>query len=124
MALARDSGVPAENQVSRRNLLLAAPAVLAATMTGAAVAAEMPDDWRPDVETVEQAIIAHVREIMVLLRETAPVGAWMRGFQFSCVDGEISPETIWASAQRADDFNLIHARPAVFEGWREHGKAA
>lgn len=81
---------------------------------------DLPDWWKKvfDVDTVEDAILAHAREIAVLLRESQPDDAYLLGFQFTFKDNEIDTESIWATPQFASH-NLANMRPAVYEGWRE-----
>lgn len=99
---------PEEFKPTRRSLLRTAPAAgLAAMMAGAVPAAQAEPD-----------IMHHVREIERLLNADLPEGATLKGFEFRCGEDGIDPASIWASGL-TEGFNLCHARPGVFDGWRE-----
>ncbi|WP_407491864.1 hypothetical protein [Pseudooceanicola sp. MF1-13] len=96
--------------ITRRTFVQGAP--LSAL---AAAASPASASIRQDVKT-EAAIVAHARAIMDLLRESAPEGAMVKGFSFTAVDGEIRPDSIWASAI-TEDYRLVHLRPSVRFNW-------
>lgn len=77
------------------------------------------ETWRPEVETVEQAILAHVREIAVLLRESAPDGATVDGFMFFLAENEVDLNTVRATAN-IDADHFARFDPAVSAGWNVH----
>lgn len=106
-----------EEHTTRRNILKALPAGLMAALVAGDVHAAV------DALSAENDILSHAVAIHRALKANVPEGAWVNGFQFRCVDGEIVTETIWASAM-TDNYLLIHARPAVYDGWRRNGEAA
>lgn len=98
---------------TRRAMLKALPVGLMAALT-AGNAAEAADILLND--TPESQILHHAREIHRVLAETQPEGAWLRGFYFSCVGGDLIETSVWASTQH--EHKLMHARPAVLASWR------
>ncbi|MBN8292810.1 hypothetical protein JI664_12620 [Rhodobacter sp. NTK016B] len=130
MAYAKHNFAAAENQgkqVSRRQLLSAAPAAgLAAMMTGAVpvpAPAETPvpaDDWMAE-------IMAHVECILELLNDSSPDDVSITGFEFRCDSNGLIPEGVWATGHRWSDENpglrgLVHARPGIASPWRGNGE--
>jgi hypothetical protein len=116
--------------LNRRALLQGIPSGLAsATVVG--YAAQASDLLLPPVLSaaedplpcgeMDRALVAGARCIEVLLKKAAPQRAWIKGYSFRCVGGELDPESIWATIQ-LENYELAHARPAVFGGWRWAGK--
>lgn len=65
----------------------------------------------------EAQIMHHAREIKRVMRDTAPEGSTLKGFQFRTLYDEIDLDTVWASAM-TDQYQLAHMRPSMFDGWR------
>lgn len=97
---------------NRRDFFKIASAA-AATTAFPAVAAH----HEPSI-SVEAEIMVHAEEILRLLKKSAPDDAYLKGFQFTCMDGEINPDSVWSTVQLTNH-NLAHMRPAVRPGWRE-----
>jgi hypothetical protein len=94
--------------------LLAAPLAMAAPMPATDPWA-MPENMDPNIFAnglIGAASVAHS-----ILSNHRPAGAMIKGFQFHCLDGEIDHVTIWATVV-TPDYRLLHARPAVYNGWR------
>ena len=110
---------------TRRALLQGIPGGLVAALAAgsAAKAADIvPNEARivPGAD-FERDLMNHARYITKVLRDSAPEGSWVKGFQFFCADGEMREDTIWGTVM-LPDYNLAHTRPAVFDGWRSQGK--
>ncbi|GGL80406.1 hypothetical protein [Wenxinia marina] len=107
--------------MNRRELILGAAAVpFVPPFDGApALAGTLPP--------AEAAIVAHVRQIGHILRETAP--GHVRGFSFATgEDGLPDPATVWATCHVGEWQgglwgHLQHIRPAVRPGWRRSERA-
>lgn len=92
-------------------------AAFAATATPA-LAYQTPVTETPTLDlTTGEKVQHHAREIERLLKADLPEGALLKGFEFRCNDDGIEPGTIWASGM-TPDFNLCHARPDMYDGWR------
>jgi hypothetical protein len=110
--------------MNRRDLMAATAALPVAVMATPSGAGIMPTPSQPSqspAETTEKGILHHVREIMHLLRKTAPDGSTLRGFSCTFDSGTLDEGSIWASAL-LPDYGLTHMRPGVYDGWRADGR--
>jgi hypothetical protein len=112
MALARHNDTPAENQVTRRNLLVAAPAVgLSAVIGAQAAEAAIP-------VTVAERVVELAREIERLLIGSAPEGVFLKDFRWNVQDSDFITWAMWENPANEWDCRPAHFRPRYHPDWR------
>jgi len=113
MALAKDSGLPAENLVTRRNLLAAAPAAgIAAMMPGASAIAAVPAG-----APLAEQVLHHVAEIERLLQDAAPENVTLTGVQWRTGRNNFWASGHWVNPRNEFDYQLAHFRPQHRANW-------
>lgn len=105
--------------MNRRDILKSAPiAALMCAISAENVDASVDLALADEAEaTAADLILHHVEQITKILREDAPCGTRVQGFQFKMQDDQISYDSIFASAI-SENCHLYWMRPTVFEGWR------
>lgn len=106
MALAKHNLTPAENQVTRRTLLCAAPAAGFAALAGAGAAASVADQ-----------VMQHVREIERLLRDAALENVELSGFRWNPQDDDFIANGRWLNPRSEWDCRPAHFRPRYRPSW-------